>query len=298
MSDYLAKKYKIENSNYLYDILFTHPKSDFYLKQFLKKDVLLDKFIFYYYYDLDLRKETIEVINKILSYYGSNEEEHIKERQEKMKLTNAKRGKIKQLILPDETGVSSKTGIQKKKGNEQFPQTTKSQKSSNQLLLIKNILSVNQQEKVKQPEKRKLTLQEEINNEYNYMKSDSDDENKQNKKVKRPQTGSTITTNSSVTKRLYEPTLRKTQYLRNIKSGIQHIKKNTSENKEYEHGYSKTWKEIDEIGKYFYIYNDPKINVNRLSNDTYKFIAQQMITIANRNTRISNSKPKRSYTNQ
>ena len=25
--------------------------------------------------------------------------------------------------------------------------------------------------------------------------------------------------------------------------------------KEYEHGYSKTWKEIDELGKYFYIYH-------------------------------------------
>lgn len=292
-----AKKYDIKNSQYLYELLFTHPKSDFYYKQFLKKDILFDKFIFYYYYDLNLRKETIEVINKILSYYGSNDEEYIKEKNERVKLKNAKSGKIKHLILPDEIGVPFKTGLQKKKGNEQLL-TTKSQKSSNQLLLIKNILSGNEQEKVKQPEKRKLTLQEEINNEYNYMTSDSDDEKNQKKKVKRPQTGTTITTNSSVTKRLYEPTLKKTQYLRNIKSGIQHIKRNTSENKEYEHGYSKTWKEIDELGKYFYIYNDPKINVNRLSNDTYKFIAQQMITIANRNTRTSNSKPKRSYTNQ
>ena len=134
--------------------------------------------------------------------------------------------------------VTKSTSVKKKVNDVLFPQTTKNKKSANQLLLYKGLFANTQQEKVKKPEQHKPTLQEEINNEYNYIASESEDDEEKANYKRRPQTGTTVTTRLSVTKRLYEPTLKKTQYVRGIKSGIQHIQKNTSENKEYEHGYS------------------------------------------------------------
>jgi hypothetical protein len=175
--------------------------------------------------------------------------------------------------------VTKSTSVKKKVNDVLFPQTTKNKKSANQLLLYKGLFANTQQEKVKKPEQHKPTLQEEINNEYNYIASESEDDEEKANYKRRPQTGTTVATRLSVTKRLYEPTLKKTQYVRGIKSGIQHIQKNTSENKEYEHGYERTRREVNEIGNYFFIYNDPKLNVNKLSNNTYRFIAQQMVDI-------------------
>ena len=291
-----AKRHSIPNSEYLYNTLFDSYNSDVYLKKFLTKDILCDKFIFYFFKDVARRKRTVSVIEKVLSYYskyggGSKT-------TTAFTFKSSKSGNINQMFLSDDVigsnapSTANKNISVKKKGNDVLvPQTTKNKKNINQLLLYKGLFSNTQQEKVNKPEQRKPTLQEEINNEYNYIASDSEDDDEKGKYKRRPQTGSTVATRLSVTKRLYEPTLKKTQYVRGIKAGIQHIQKNTSENKEYEHDYERTRKEVNEIGNYFFIYNDPKLNVSKLSNNTYRFIAQQMVDINEQHLKHK-SKPK------
>ena len=282
-----AKQHNITNSEYIYNTLFTLPNSNTYLKKFLMKDILSDKFIFYFYKDITKRKRTISIIEKILSYYSKYGDGN-KQTTTKFTFKSSKSGNINQMVLTDDAlgntnitaqPVTKSTSVKKKVNDVLFPQTTKNKKSANQLLLYKGLFANTQQEKVKKPQQHKPTLQEEINNEYNYIASESEDDEEKDNYKRRPQTGTTVATKLSVTKRLYEPTLQKTQYVRGIKSGIQHIQKNTSENKEYEHDYERTRREVNEIGNYFFIYNDPKLNVNKLSNNTYRFIAQQMVDI-------------------
>ena len=291
-----AKHHSIPNSEYIYNMLFNSSNSSIYIKKFLMKDILSDKFIFYFFKDIAKRKRTISIIEKVLSYYSKYGDGNKPATTTKFTFKSSKSGNINQMVLSDDVIgnsniaplVNKSTSVKKKVNDVLFPQTTKNKKSANQLLLYKGLFANTQQEKVKKPEQRKPTLQEEINNEYNYIASDSEDEDEKGNYKRRPQTGSTVATRLSVTKRLYEPTLKKTQYVRGIKSGIQHIQKNTSENKEYEHDYERTRREVNEIGNYFFIYNDPKLNVNKLSNNTYRFIAQQMVDITEQHLQHKN----------
>ena len=60
-----AKENKIENADNIYSFLFKLPKSDRYLSHFLKKDILYDPFIFYFFNQTDKRKKMIELIEKL-----------------------------------------------------------------------------------------------------------------------------------------------------------------------------------------------------------------------------------------
>ena len=102
-------------------------------------------------------------------------------------------------------------------------------------------------------------MEEQINNEYNYDKSDSDDEGKKEKKTtsSRPMTSSTLSSNSNIMKKLYDPSLQKSKYLRDIRSGMVRIQKDTSRYRAAELNFRRSWRDVDEIKNYFFVYNDP-----------------------------------------
>ena len=57
--------------------------------------------------------------------------------------------------------------------------------------------------------------------------------------------------------KLYEPSLQKNYYLRKLRSGLGRILKNTSQSKAAELNFRRSWRDVDELKNYFFVYNDP-----------------------------------------
>ena len=78
----------------------------------------------------------------------------------------------------------------------------------------------------------------------------------------------------NIINKLYTPFLHKTKYLRKLNPNIPEIKKLTSNcSKEY-HNIKKMMGEVDNLFYQMKIYNNPHINVNKLSNNTYNFLVK------------------------
>ena len=96
---------------------------------------------------------------------------------------------------------------------------------------------------------------EEINKEYNYEKAIDDIDGYNYHKIARSNT-TKITTNKRIVQHLYEPSLEKSQYLRNLNNGLSYIKTSNSNRKLNNRYIIKTWNNIDNLENQFYIYNN------------------------------------------
>ena len=253
-----AKKNNIENAERIYGYLFEMPKSDKYLSYFLKKDIFYDPFIFYFFNDIEKRVTLIQLIEKIISFYSPFLRRIII--QDDISHTfGTKSSKTAIPLLSDDASVK-KIQLKPKPSCDNFPGSTKHKNNSSKqkLLFYKNYISKEENSDTEQA-KRVPTLEEQINNEYNYDKSDSDDEGKKEKKTtsSRPMTSSTLSSNSNIMKKLYDPSLQKSKYLRDIRSGMGRIQKDTSRYRAAELNFRRSWRDVDEIKNYFFVYNDP-----------------------------------------
>ena len=103
--------------------------------------------------------------------------------------------------------------------------------------------------------KKKQSIEDIINNEYNYEKATDDIDGYNYHKVIRPKT-TKLTTNKRIVQHLYEPSLQKTKYLRDLYHGLNNIKFSNSKRKLNNRYIIKTWNNIDNLGNQFYIYNN------------------------------------------
>ena len=238
-----AKENKIENADNIYSFLFKLPKSDRYLSHFLKKDILYDPFIFYFFNQTDKRKKMIELIEK-----------------------------LNKLAIAYKPALSDKdcSNFLKKKASKR--------NSKKEVLFFKNLIS--KPMSGKPAETRRLTLEEQINNDYHYDKSDDEYENEEPTVSKRLNTCSTITTSTNTNKKLYNMSLKRSKYLRELRERFGKIEKDTTKYRQTEIGFRRSWRDVNQYKHYFEFYNDPKLNVELLSNNTYRFLSKEMLSIS------------------
>jgi hypothetical protein len=104
---------------------------------------------------------------------------------------------------------------------------------------------------------KKKNLDDEINGEYNYEKTNDDNEDYNFYKIVRPKT-TKLTTSKRIVKQLYEPSLEKSQYMRKLNYDLNNIKTESSKDKRNNSKYfKKTWNDIDNYENQFYVYNNP-----------------------------------------
>ena len=104
---------------------------------------------------------------------------------------------------------------------------------------------------------RKISLEDQINSEYNYEKTIDDSQDYNYHKVNRPKT-TKLTKNKKIVQQLYVPTLEKSQYIRKLNYDLNIIKTESSKRSNTSNRYLKrTWNDIDNYENQFFVYNNP-----------------------------------------
>ena len=232
-------KYAIEKnipkSNFIYEILFVKNKHIDNMKQFLKDKLTIDNFVFYFFRGYKERFKLNKLINeRIYFYIGGNKQ-----------LLNSKKYSI---IEPN--NISS----QKKRISNLNIQSDNLVFNKQNTIVRKNRFSVLLKGN-NSDEKKKLSLEEEINKKYNYENSPDDYSINEIKKKVRPRT-TKLTTYKRVTQHLYEPSLKKGLYLRTLNNDLNNIKNNRLNRKFNSRYFKKTWNNIDNLDNQFYVYNN------------------------------------------
>ena len=229
-----ATEKKIPYAEFIYNILFNSQRKIENMKQFLKDNLTEDNFMFYFFRNYNDRNLTNILLNKIIKYY------HAK--------TNS--SNIGKFSIAGQ--LFNKIPIKKNGSNlsnqSEYSSIVNLKKKSNISVLINSNDSVNNK-------KKKQTIEDIINNEYNYEKATDDIDGYNYHKVIRPKT-TKLTTNKRIVQHLYEPSLEKTKYLRDLYHGLNNIKIFNSKRTLNNRYIIKTWNNIDNLGNQFYIYNN------------------------------------------
>ena len=237
-----AKEKKIENANIIYHNLFEKERHKDNMKQFLKDNLTEDKFIFYLFKGSEERIKLNEILNNILNQFN--------ERLKNSTIFNSTRiinkGSDKNLPKLTRIQTTKQTGVDlttiKRKD---------SKKGRSSLLFF-----IKPKEEKYEVEKKK-NLEDEINGEYNYEKTNDDNEDYNFYKIVRPKT-TKLTTSKRIVKQLYEPSLEKSQYIRKLNYDLNNIKTESSKDKRNNSKYfKKTWNDLDNYENQFYVYNNP-----------------------------------------
>ena len=220
-----SKKKKIKFSEIIYNILFINGKNEENLKKFIKDNLIDETFIFYYFTIYNNQIELTKLIKKISTFYYNiyNDQNNYD------KLGNLKRSTIRNLT--NKTNDSTKSKINKKKT----------------ILISKS----KENDQIK-----KDNISNTINDEYNYEKTtDDSDEYNKIKKIIRPKT-SQIPISKRIVKQLYEPSLKKSQYLRQLKSTYNIMNSDFNIRRSNRKFLNRKWSEIRDLDNQFYIYNN------------------------------------------
>ena len=220
-----SKKKKIKFSEIIYNILFINGKNEENLKKFIKDNLIDETFIFYYFTIYNNQIELTKLIKKISTFYYNiyNDQNNYD------KLGNLKRSTIRNLT--NKTNDSTKSKINKKKT----------------ILISKS----KENDQIK-----KDNISNTINDEYNYEKTtDDSDEYNKIKKIIRPKT-SQIPISKRIVKQLYEPSLKKSQYLRQLKSTYNIMNSDFNIRRTNSKFLKRKWSEIGDLENQFYIYNN------------------------------------------
>ena len=222
-----SKEKKIPYAEFIYNVLFNSKKQKENMKQFLNDNLTEDNFMFYFFRNYKDRYSTDVLLNDIIKYY-------------KGRLNGSNLAKI------EIRGEVNKIQLKKKASN-----ISNQNDYSNNLVNLKR----NSKNKIDNNKIKKETLEDSINNEYNYEKAIDDIDGYNYHKIARSNT-TKITTNKRIVQHLYEPSLEKSQYLRNLNNGLSYIKTSNSNRKLNNRYIIKTWNNIDNLENQFYIYNN------------------------------------------
>ena len=222
-----SKEKKIPYAEFIYNVLFNSKQQKENMKQLLNDNLTEDNFMFYFFRNYKDRYSTDVLLNDIIKYY-------------KGRLNGSNLGKI------EIRGEVNKVQLKKKTSN-----ISNQNDYSNNLVNLKR----NSKNKIDNNKIKKETLEDTINNEYNYEKAIDDIDGYNYHKIARSNT-TKITTNKRIVQHLYEPSLEKSQYLRNLNNGLSYIKTSNSNRKLNNRYIIKTWNNIDNLENQFYIYNN------------------------------------------
>ena len=234
---------KIYYSDKIYNNLFQNEKPKDNMKLFLKDNLTEDKFIFYLFKDYDDRIKLNSSLNDIINYYNEkmkNSTIFNSTRIINNKVSDKNLPKVNRLQTTKQTGMDF-SSIKRKD----------SKKGRTSLLFF-----IKPKEEKFEVEKKK-NLEDEINGEYNYEKTNDDNEDYNFHKIIRPKT-TKLTTSKRIVQQLYEPSLEKSEYLRKLNYDLNNIKTESSKDKKFNSKYfRKTWNDLDNYENQFYVYNNP-----------------------------------------
>ena len=236
-----AKEKKIPYSKKIYDTLFVVKKRDENMKQFLKDQLTENNFIYYLFKNYKDRIKFNSLLKKIINYYEGKSQ-----------------GTLSKVTIVDNS--NSNKFLKKKTSNLSNSQidfhnysksnSIRSKKSSLSLLIKPNDYYL------KNDIKKKTSLDDLINNQYNYEKVDDSDIDEYNyHKIIRPKT-TKLTTNKRIVKHLYEPSLIKGKYLRDLNLDLNTIANHSSRKRLNSRYLKKTWNKIDNLENQFFVYNN------------------------------------------
>ncbi len=239
-----GKEKKIENADKIYENLFEKERHKDNMKQFLKDNLTEDKFIFYLFKDYEDRINLNLSLNNILNHF--NERMKNSSIFNSTKIISNNKGSDKNLPRVNRLQTTKQTGM-----DMSSIKRKDSKKGRTSLLFY-----IKPKEEKSEVEKKK-NLEDEINGEYNYEKTNDDNEDYNFYKIVRPKT-TKLTTSKRIVKQLYEPSLEKSQYMRKLNYDLNNIKTESSKDKRNNSKYfKKTWNDIDNYENQFYVYNNP-----------------------------------------
>ena len=214
-----------------------------------------------------LSEQVVENIKSIYDLINSEENKlYLKEKESNKNLLNTNSESLNQ--NNENTESESDKMTTKKRNNKKFYGAKSGNMNSNS---IKNISSIKFAE-----------LSED--------KEDIDEINSSRKKVINIKKKWRIKSlDERISNKLYKPFLEKTVYLRQINSNISGIKQMTSKTSKASHQIKKKIGEVDVISHQMKIYNNPKIDINKLCDNTYNSLVKLIYNGTKRNN-ISSGK--------
>ncbi len=225
----------IHNSNFIYEILFVKNKHIDNMKQFLKDKLTIDNFVFYFFRSYKERFKMNQLINERIYFYIGGNKQILNSIKYAITEPNIIRPQIKRL-----------SNFNHQSEHMAFNKSNTIVRKNRFSILLKG----------NSEEKKKLSLEEEINKKYNYESAPDDDNSiNETKKKVRPRT-TKLTTYKRITQHLYEPSLKKGQYLRTLNNDLNSIKNNKLNRKFNSRYFQKTWNNINSLDNQFYVYNN------------------------------------------
>ena len=225
----------IHNSNFIYEILFVKNKHIDNMKQFLKDKLTIDNFVFYFFRSYKERFKMNQLINERIYFYIGGNKQILNSIKYAITEPNIIRPQIKRL-----------SNFNHQSDHMAFNKSNTIVRKNRFSILLKG----------NSEEKKKLSLEEEINKKYNYESAPDDDNSiNETKKKVRPRT-TKLTTYKRITQHLYEPSLKKGQYLRTLNNDLNSFKNNKLNRKFNSRYFQKTWNNINSLDNQFYVYNN------------------------------------------
>lgn len=225
-----------DNSINLLDYFYTDKKyttpNHKFIRQFLKKDIPIESEMLH---NLVYKTKTISLLNDIFTFIS-----------EKSKDNNKYLG-----LSPDRKNQDSSTSNVINTSN------------SNTNVFNNNIGSINFEMERNDPMKTIRTKNDEDDS-----FSDAETTQHEVKAIKKRNNSM----DEKIIKKLYEPHLAKTFYIRRLNGNMKQIKGMTNISSKTNFALCKKRSEVEEMSKRLVIYNNPKINVSELSNETYNSV--------------------------
>ena len=237
---FYAKEKNIKFSDIIYNALIKKDKKKENMKQFLNDNLTEDNFIFYFFRQYENNEKLNKLLNSIIKYY-SEKYSHL--------IINSNKIIVKDKISDTNLPKFSKSQYPRSSIDSLYKKDFKRGKSNKLIFLNKreNIEEIN----------RKISLEDQINSEYNYEKTTDDSQDYNYHKVNRPKT-TKLTKNKKIVQQLYVPTLEKSQYIRKLNYDLNIIKTESSRRTNTSNRYLKrTWNDIDNYENQFFVYNNP-----------------------------------------
>ena len=238
--EYAIEK-KIPNSNLIYDKLFIVKKRNENMKQFLKEELTEKNFIFYLFKNFKDRIKFNTLLKKIINFYEGKSQGNLT--------------KVTIIDKSDHNKNYKKKTTSHSNSQIDFPTYSKSNSIRSKKPSLSLLVKPNDYY-FKNELPKKTSIEDIINNQYNYEKVDDSDIDEYNyHKIIRPKT-TKLTTNKRIVKHLYEPSLLKGKYLRDLNLDLNTIVSNSSRKRLNSRYIEKAWNKIDNLEKQFYVYNN------------------------------------------
>lgn len=238
--NYSINKFSNEDAIYIKNLI--NDQSN--LKQILDSDWIMESEIFEFYNSIDHMKTIVKILENLIEFYAKNVNDY--ENQH-----NKIRNSISNPLGSNKIFFNHK-GIEKKIVHIEINNNSSAQKNKREHRNTKDYPASAMNERY-----HTHYNSDSGNNDLQSELDDSFNENNKKPNQKRPSTSNYIY-RSSISRKLYEPSLQKNQYVRALNEGLDSIRQNTLRYKRGEFRMNKKWNEMKIIKREFFPYNNPR----------------------------------------